>query len=225
MAGKAKAIGVSNYSARHLQELLDKASVKPVVNQVSSSITNVVNQVSSLITNVVNQVSSSITNVVNQVSSSITNAAGEPETASTASCSSPQCTSGHECSDDQGSTRVQPDQGLTRVQLNQGSTQPGCNHCRLRKNASSSCGHLTAADKAPAPICTLSHSHPHSLSLTLIGPAKKCDACDSCQCLYPIYKKCEVKVVSMPTSVLATGPADWAWLGLIVSGGGPSPTP
>eukprot|EP00775_Hariotina_reticulata_P004683 gene4683-4936_t len=31
--GKAKAIGVSNYSARHLQELLDKATVKPVVNQ------------------------------------------------------------------------------------------------------------------------------------------------------------------------------------------------
>eukprot|EP00878_Enallax_costatus_P022091 GHUV01023425.1.p2 GENE.GHUV01023425.1~~GHUV01023425.1.p2 ORF type:complete len:150 (+),score=44.45 GHUV01023425.1:632-1081(+) len=31
--GKARAIGVSNYTTAHLQELLDKAAVRPVVNQ------------------------------------------------------------------------------------------------------------------------------------------------------------------------------------------------
>lgn len=33
-AGRAKAIGVSNYTVRHLQELLETCSVKPAVNQV-----------------------------------------------------------------------------------------------------------------------------------------------------------------------------------------------
>lgn len=32
--GKARAIGVSNYTSNHLHELLNKAAVKPVVNQV-----------------------------------------------------------------------------------------------------------------------------------------------------------------------------------------------
>jgi diketogulonate reductase-like aldo/keto reductase len=32
--GKARAIGVSNYSASHLQQLLARATVKPAVNQV-----------------------------------------------------------------------------------------------------------------------------------------------------------------------------------------------
>lgn len=32
--GKARAIGVSNYTALHLQQLLDNAAVKPMVNQV-----------------------------------------------------------------------------------------------------------------------------------------------------------------------------------------------
>jgi diketogulonate reductase-like aldo/keto reductase len=34
--GKAHAIGVSNYSSSHLQELLAKAAVKPAVNQVAT---------------------------------------------------------------------------------------------------------------------------------------------------------------------------------------------
>jgi diketogulonate reductase-like aldo/keto reductase len=33
-AGKAKAIGVSNYTVRHLEELLNKCTIKPAVNQV-----------------------------------------------------------------------------------------------------------------------------------------------------------------------------------------------
>lgn len=33
-AGKLKAIGVSNYTARHLQEVLAHATVRPAVNQV-----------------------------------------------------------------------------------------------------------------------------------------------------------------------------------------------
>ena len=33
-SGRARAIGVSNYEQRHLQELLDCAAVKPMVNQV-----------------------------------------------------------------------------------------------------------------------------------------------------------------------------------------------
>lgn len=36
--GKARAIGVSNYSGKHLQELLDKAAVKPMVNQVCMAV-------------------------------------------------------------------------------------------------------------------------------------------------------------------------------------------
>ena len=35
-SGRARAIGVSNYEQRHLQELLDCASIKPMVNQVSA---------------------------------------------------------------------------------------------------------------------------------------------------------------------------------------------
>ena len=35
-SGHARAIGVSNYEQRHLQELLDCASIKPMVNQVST---------------------------------------------------------------------------------------------------------------------------------------------------------------------------------------------
>ena len=37
-SGRARAIGVSNYEQRHLQELLDCATVKPMVNQVSSGL-------------------------------------------------------------------------------------------------------------------------------------------------------------------------------------------
>lgn len=33
-SGRARTIGVSNYTIRHLQELLDKSAIKPVVNQV-----------------------------------------------------------------------------------------------------------------------------------------------------------------------------------------------
>jgi diketogulonate reductase-like aldo/keto reductase len=33
-SGKARAIGVSNYSTAHVQELLAAADVKPMVNQV-----------------------------------------------------------------------------------------------------------------------------------------------------------------------------------------------
>lgn len=33
-AGKARAIGVSNYTVRHLKQLLDKCAIKPAVNQV-----------------------------------------------------------------------------------------------------------------------------------------------------------------------------------------------
>jgi diketogulonate reductase-like aldo/keto reductase len=36
-AGKARAIGVSNYSEAHLRELLAAAEVKPVVNQVGGA--------------------------------------------------------------------------------------------------------------------------------------------------------------------------------------------
>lgn len=35
-SGRARAIGVSNYEQRHLQQLLGCASVKPMVNQVSA---------------------------------------------------------------------------------------------------------------------------------------------------------------------------------------------
>jgi diketogulonate reductase-like aldo/keto reductase len=35
--GKARAIGVSNYSASHLQELMALAEMKPAVNQVRCS--------------------------------------------------------------------------------------------------------------------------------------------------------------------------------------------
>ncbi len=35
-SGRVRAIGVSNYEQRHLQELLDCASIKPMVNQVSA---------------------------------------------------------------------------------------------------------------------------------------------------------------------------------------------
>ena len=34
-SGRCRAIGVSNYEQHHLQELLDCAAVKPMVNQVS----------------------------------------------------------------------------------------------------------------------------------------------------------------------------------------------
>ncbi len=34
-SGRCRAIGVSNYEQQHLQELLDSAAVKPMVNQVT----------------------------------------------------------------------------------------------------------------------------------------------------------------------------------------------